>query len=156
MSPDVFRAAIWALVMLDSKRAVQPLTATLVVDELVERRWAAAYVLGNLSDRRAVEPLIRALTNTAEDVKVRAQAAESLGYLMDPQAVEPLIAMLRDPSPEVRFWSAFAQGWLRDKRALPELRRLAAEDTAEVPGWWSVSKEAAAAIADVEQGWNAE
>ena len=64
--------------------------------------------------------------------------------------------MLRDPAPEVRFWSAFAQGWLRDPRALPELRRLAAEDTAEVPGWWSVGKEAADTIPIVEQGWGRE
>ena len=75
---------------------------------------------------------------------------------MDCRAVEPLIAMLRDPSPEVRFWSDFAHGWPRDPQALPEPRRLAVEDTAEVPGWWSVGKEAADTIPIVEQGWRRE
>ncbi len=151
--PLVIGEAARSLGLLRSKRALRPLLAVLTGDEEGERRWAAAYALGELTDERAVEPLIHALTDPDEDVKVRGRAAESLGYLMDRRAGEPLIAMLRDPSPEVRFWSVFAQGWLRDPRALPELRQLAAEDSAEVPGWWSVGKEAADTIPLVEQGW---
>jgi len=104
-----------------------------------------------LYDGRAVEPLLRAATDIAQDMRVRAQAVESLGYLRDGRAVEPLIALLRDPSPQIRFWSAFAHGRLRDRRALPALRRLAAEDSAEVPGWWSVCKEAADSRSSTER-----
>jgi len=154
--PLVFGEAARSLGLLRSKRALWSLLAALTGDKDRDRRWAAAYALGELGNERAVEPLIHALTDGAEDVQVRGQAAESLGYLMDRRAVEPLIAMLRDPAPEVRFWSAFAQEWLRDPRALPELRRLAAEDSAEVPGWWSVGKEAADIIPVVEQGWSDE
>jgi len=153
--PDVelARVAAHSLGVLGSRRAVRPLIAALE-DDNPERREAAAYALGNLDDKRAVEPLLRTLADPGQDVRVRAQAAESLGYLMDERAVEPLIATLRDPAPEVRFWSAFAHGWLRDRRALPALRRLAAEDAAEVPGWWSVGKEAADTIPYLEQGWS--
>lgn len=151
--PRVFTEAAQSLGLLQSKRALRPLVAALTGDDDSERRWVAAYAPGDLAEERAVESLIGVLTDGAEDAKVRAQAAESLGYLMDGRAVEPLIALLGDPSPEVRFWSAFAHSWLRDRRALPELRRLAAEDSAEVPGWWSVGKEASDAIPIVEQGW---
>ncbi len=51
--------------------------------------------------------------------------------------------VLDDPSPEVRFWCAFALGQIGARSALPALRQLVASDEAVVLGWWSVGTEMA-------------
>ena len=136
-----------SLALVKSKRALKPLIVALSEAKDRNKRQAAAYALGSLCDKRAVEPLIKTLTNTLEDATVRGQAAESLGNSRDRRAVGPLIAPLKDASTEVRFWSAFALGQLGDRRALKELTRLAATDRSILDGWWEVSKEASDAIA---------
>ena len=57
-------------------------------------QYAAALGLCELSDRRALEPLLEALKN--DDDAVRRCAALALGNLKDPRAVEPLKALLKD------------------------------------------------------------
>lgn len=118
-----------------------------------ETRWAAAYALTWTGDKRAIMPLLGALRDQREEPRVRGQAAEGLGEALvggsDDAALDVLLDSLRSPAPEVRFWSAFALGKIGDRRAIPELERLAAHDHAVVPGWWSVSKEATAAIAAI-------
>ena len=52
--------------------AVEPLIRTLE-HEMWEVRRAAAYVLGNIGDRRAVEPLIEALSDEDEDEEQQEQ-----------------------------------------------------------------------------------
>jgi HEAT repeat protein len=136
-----------SLAIVRSKRALRPLIITLVEAEDSNKRQAAAYALGWLCDKRAVEPLLKTLTQRSEDERVRSQAAESLGFLKDKRAAGPLIVALKDPSTEVRFWSAFALGQLGDRRALPQLKRLATTDKTILDGWWEVSKEASDAIA---------
>ena len=138
-----------SLAMLKSKRALRPLIAALREAADTNKRQAAAYALGWLCDQRAVEALIGTLNNRREDAGVRGQAAESLGNLGDKRAVGPLIAVLKDASTEVRFWSAFALGQLQDRRALPELTRLANIDRAILDGWWEVGREASDAIARI-------
>lgn len=54
---------------------------------------------GRINDRRAVRPLIAALTD--QNVDVREQAAEALGDLKDARAVEPLINALMDENSSV-------------------------------------------------------
>lgn len=135
-----------ALGTLGSPQAFEPLLKAAHEDANVEVRQAAIYALNLLGDERAVEPLIALLTDRKEDEKVRGMAAEALAHQMDRRAISPLIDALRDASVEVRFWAAFALGELGDPQALPELERLAATDEAVLPGWWSVSKEAASAI----------
>jgi HEAT repeat protein len=87
-----------------------------------------------------------------------AQAAEALQCSHEPRAIGPLIEALRDASAEVRFWAAFALGELGGlgtpgvSEAVPELERLAATDQEVVPGWWSVSKEAADALDRLRAG----
>jgi len=49
----------------------------------------------------------------------------------------------------VRFWSAFALGKLRSRRAVAHLRDLLTDATG-VPGWWSVGEEAFDAIEVIE------
>lgn len=56
----------------------------------------AAEELGRLGDRRAVEPLIDALGDDDELVRVR--AAKALGILGDPRALPPLQKLYRRES----------------------------------------------------------
>lgn len=77
---------------------------------------------------------------------MRGFAAEALTGPGERRAVPGLIAALADSSAEVRFWAAFALGELADPAALSALQQLAQSDEATLPGWWSVSDEAAAAI----------
>ena len=58
-------------------------------------RANAARALGDLNDRRAVEPLIMALKDSDSDV--RYSAANALRELKDRRAVEPLKELLADP-----------------------------------------------------------
>ena len=139
-----------SLGLLGSKRAIQPLIASLFDAKPVDKRAAAAYALGLIGDNRALEPLLNVLLNRDEDVRVRAEVAEALALLGDARAVPPLINSLRDNSVEVRFWSAFALGELGDKQALPALERLASTDQDSLPGWGSISSEAASAIESIK------
>lgn len=112
-------------------------------------RQSAAQALGNLATPRAILALRRVLLDPSQDASLRGAAAEALGSCFAHESVAELIAALKDPSPEVRFWSAYALGCMKVKSAVVELKRLAAEDDAEVPGWWSVSTEAASALAEI-------
>lgn len=110
------------------------------------RRWTAAECLGEMKDRRAVEPLVQAILNEdiprlilvetsalkkiddprAEDLllaaindkRTRSPAIDALGRLQSKRAVEPIIAVLKNPD---RFTTAVAAGSLaeiQDPRAL--------------------------------------
>jgi HEAT repeat protein len=64
-------------------------------------RLRAAEVLGELGDKRVVEPLIATLKDSNE--LVRAAAVKALGKLRDVRVIEPLIATLDDPNQQVRL-----------------------------------------------------
>ncbi len=64
------------------------------------RRWKAAESLARTGDDRAVDPLIRALTD--EDWRVRQKVAWALGYLGDPKAIPALRRAYRDDLEGVR------------------------------------------------------
>ena len=61
-------------------------------------RAAAAQTLGQLRNRRAVKPLIRAL----DDTSVRTEAAEALGCLGDASALDHLLPLLEDEKQDAR------------------------------------------------------
>jgi HEAT repeat protein len=61
--------------------------------EVVEVPMSAAWVLGRLGDKRAVEPLVAALKKERRTGRMHAQ---SLGRLGDARAVEPLVAGLQE------------------------------------------------------------
>jgi HEAT repeat protein len=143
-------AAAQALGVLHDRRARSRLIEVMRTDPEIHVRTFAAHALGDLNGPRAIEALRQVLGNQDEDPNVRGMAAESLAYCFAREAVRDLIAGLHDRTPEVRFWSAFALGFMKAKPALLELERLASRDGAEVPGWWSVSKEAAWAIAEIK------
>jgi HEAT repeat protein len=101
--------------------------------------------LGWTRDKRAFRPLINKLLDQNEHPQVRADIAEALANIGIKEAVPVLITLLEESSPEIRFWSAYALGQLGDPSAIPSLEKLAGDDI-EVPGWWSVGKEASNAI----------
>lgn len=116
------------------------------------------YALDNERTTRAIPPLLGVLGNASEEARIRGAAAESVGCILMfadrrrkifRQAVRVLIDALRDPSPEVRFWSAYALGSMRARAALDELRRVATTDEAMCPRWWLLRDEAADAIAQI-------
>jgi HEAT repeat protein len=146
---EVIQEAARSLAMIRSKKALQPLIAVLQRVENPDQRGAAAYGLGLLGDKRAVVALIQTLENPKESPQVRGFCAEALASLGDPAASPRLLAALDDPEVEVRFWSAYALGELKEQRAIPRLERLAETDQAELPGWGTVNVEAAEALASI-------
>jgi len=82
-------------------------------------RSDAAKFLGEIADRRAVEPLLTALCDPSDIV--REHAARALAAIGDPAAVEPLIRALADETREVRSQAVRSLGELRDPRAVEPL-----------------------------------
>lgn len=82
-------------------------------------RSAAAKALGEISDERAVEPLIAALKD--KKAVVRQNAAMALGKIEDSRAVEPLAAALQDENFTVSTVAATALGEIGDERAVEPL-----------------------------------
>jgi hypothetical protein len=153
--PAVRSVAAPSLAMLGGRRALNAAVRIALSDATEQARAAAVSALAFMFDDEAFEPLLTVLTETDELPTTRAAAAEGLGNLLqhaDPESMRfrlarsVLIACLRDPSPEVRFWSAFALGCMKAEEALPHLRRLAASDRSTCPGWWAVADEARDAI----------
>lgn len=101
---------------LKAKRHVKGLIKALGYQKDPAVRKAAAEVLGEIKDARAVEPLISALRDTHKNM--RQAAAEALGKLGDIRAVEPLIGEL---GRDVRQVAAKALGLLGDARAVEPL-----------------------------------
>ncbi|NLM03388.1 MAG: HEAT repeat domain-containing protein, partial [Methanothermobacter wolfeii] len=79
-------------------------------------RWKAAKKLGEMGDKGAAEPLIKALED--EDVFfVKGRIALALGRIGDKRAVESLIRTLKHEDEDVRGKAALALGRIGDKRA---------------------------------------
>ncbi|MCK4736590.1 MAG: HEAT repeat domain-containing protein [Methanophagales archaeon] len=79
---------------LEKKKDVQGLIKALQYKKDRDVRGAAAKALGNIRDKRAVEPLVQALKD--EYLRVRRGVAETLGKIGDKRAVEPLIHAFGD------------------------------------------------------------
>lgn len=87
------RTAVMKLGMVGGDEAVRALIMTVNNDhEDLIARGRAAFMLGQLRDQRAVEPLIQALTAPGHQTPVF--AAEALGKIGDRRAVMPLLALL--------------------------------------------------------------
>lgn len=103
---------------------------------------SAAIRLGTMGDKRAVEPLLAALTD--ENPLVRKLAARTLGILGDKRAFEPLVAALRDKDPTVGGAAANALAALGDKRAFEPLVAALRDKSPDVGG------AAASALVDLD------
>jgi len=116
----------------------------------VHNRVEAAYALRAMRGLGGTATLEWVLSNRSEKTQVRAFAAETLAHRHRRASHAVLLRNLKDPSREVRFWCAFALGQMRERRALPILNYLAANDHRVVNGWWAVSKEAADAVSEIK------
>ncbi len=144
---NVVQEAARSLGLIRSKKALQPLIAVLQRSENPDQQETAAYGLGILGDRQAVGTLVRTLENPEVSPRVRGCCAEALANLGEATATCTLLGMLDDPAVEVRFWSVYALGELKEQRAIPKLEHLAKTDQAELSGWGRVSAEAAQSLA---------
>jgi len=91
-------------------------------DPNIDVRIEAAWSLGKMKDTRAVNPLIGALKD--EDEEVRMSACNSLTDIIkvrDPRAVDPLIGAMNDEDEYVRYCVADILGETRDTRAVVSL-----------------------------------
>lgn len=102
-------------------------------------RWDAVHALGQIKDPKAVDALIKLLSES--DAVTRQNAAEALGNSsgpLDPKAVDPLIKVLKtDSDSMVRWKAANALGYLKDERALEPLIA-ALNDSSEHVREWSL------------------
>jgi HEAT repeat protein len=148
---------------LGGKRALGLLIHTLNFDASVCVRERAAHVLSFLFLRKDDDIPYRALydilVNSQEHPAIRAQAAEGIGNILGwtdrrlkrfREAERILLTCLHDESPDVRFWSIFSLGEMRSRKALPELRQIAATDHVKCRNMWLVSDEASDVIAVFE------
>jgi HEAT repeat protein len=151
-SLPVRRESILSLGPLGNSNAVPGLIEIARTNGHVEERALAVHALGEIGGKEAHDELRRVLADMSEDANVRGTAAEQLGHIGGADEDVPLlIGALRDPADEVRFWSAFALGELKDPRALLELRRVAQTDQSVLAGVGSVADEAKAAVEQIEQ-----
>jgi HEAT repeat protein len=109
--------------------AIPALLGALKQDAWIARR-NAAWALGAIDDRRAVDPLIQALRD--REPAVREQAAWALGAIDDSAAVQPLVGSLKDDDYRVRKQSAWALGAIDDHRAVDPLVSALADQQADV------------------------
>ena len=114
-TPEIRRAAAYALGVLGNQQAVDPLRGALLDDHPTVRREA----LDSLIRLEAVEALIEALSNPNEDI--RRSAVRAVNNLNDPRALEPLISLLEDENNNIRQLTCFALKDLGDIRAVQPL-----------------------------------
>ena len=101
---------------------VEPLIA-LLDDKSNGVRSNTIKTLGTIGDKRAVEPLIKALKKD-EYREARLNAAQALGEINDTRAVEALIEALNDDYKYVVEYAAKALANLGDKRAVEPLLKI--------------------------------
>jgi HEAT repeat protein len=122
-------------------------------DRRAWRRATAAYRLGDMACRDAGPPLVTRLSD--HDADVRASAARSLGQLRFEEAASPLVVVLVEET--VPRAIAFRALLDIGGAALPELRRLAGDETAdlraaavELIGWLGDAADADLLVAAME------
>jgi len=104
------------------KSIVNDVIAYLEKQEVYLGRSNACRVLGNIGDKSAVKPLVKAMKDEYADVRV--YAAEALGKIKDPAAVQCLIKALDDRIGDVKAEAAKALGKIGNKKAIPHLKKL--------------------------------
>ncbi|MBI1922712.1 HEAT repeat domain-containing protein [Candidatus Poribacteria bacterium] len=119
------RKLAWLLAGFGNAKAVDLLIG-MRKDPHPHVRSRVVQALSAIGDAKAVQPLIVALKDEA--INVRIQALHALGKFGE-SAVVPLIPMLKDTAASVRRHAASELGTIGDERALPELERVATEDS---------------------------
>ena len=139
-------------------RAFRGLCAALEHPE-ADARAAAATGLAFISDPRAVSALFPHAEDSAEEPGVRAQCIEGIGcQLMGTdrrrsefrRAARRVVEWLQDPSPDVRFWSAYAAAVIGLRAARPHLEVIARNDHVLIGRNWGLCLEARWALAAID------
>jgi HEAT repeat protein len=117
--------------------------------QIAADRYYAAWLFGQLKDRRAAPVLIPLL----EDPEVRLAASYSLGEIGDKSAVRPLMETLNDRDTSMRLTTIRALEKLDGREALPELRSVLeeAQMLIVIPGNDLVAKAAREAVAKLDK-----
>ncbi len=92
----------------------------ILTDQKEEVRAAAARILGQIRDARAIEPLLATLKETQLWSLARA-AAQALGQIGDIRAVEPLVGALKGQDWQLRLVAAQALGQIGDAHSVRSL-----------------------------------
>ncbi len=92
----------------------------ILTDQKEEVRAAAARILGQIRDARAIEPLLATLKETQLWSLARA-AAQALGQIGDVRAVEPLVGALKGQDWQLRLVAAQALGQIGDAHSVRSL-----------------------------------
>ena len=118
-----------------------------VQGQIIEDRYYAAHLLGDLKDPRAIPLLVPLLT----DPVVRDIVPWSLGQIGNRSAIAPLIGSTSDPDPSMRVLAIYALVELKAAEALPRLRQLLGDDARSNFGKLeSVAEAAQSAIAKLQ------
>jgi HEAT repeats len=149
-SIDVFEAAK-EILNKDDRDTLRSVIHTLRHGKRVVNRTAAAYALNLMRGKSVIPALEKSFGNLKEHPKVRGQAAESLAHSHREKSHRLLRQNLSDPSKDVRFWCAYALGVMGDGEAIAPLRELVGKDHRVVRGFWSVSREAKAAVRMIQR-----
>ena len=146
--------AAWALGQINDPRSTDPLSYASVKDADWHVREEAYDALqkntvgGNKVDARSVDPIIGALNDEDNDVRLR--AAEALGQLKNATAVDSLIESLKnDADWEIRDMAAWALGQIDDPRSTDPLSYASVKDAD-----WHVREEAYNALQKNTVGGN--
>ena len=135
-------AAAVALGKLGNGRGVDALTTALAGDDDVDVRCSAAWALGKIGGKGALEPLAASLGDA--DASVRRVAAEALARVGTAGALEGLCRALEDEHHDVRLAGAKGLGKIGSGKTAEHLLR--ALDDPE----WSVRTAAAESLAKLE------
>ncbi|HEU4723205.1 MAG TPA: M56 family metallopeptidase [Gemmatimonadaceae bacterium] len=119
-SESVREMAAWSLADSDQSGPAIDALAAALRDASVAVRKTAAWSLGNIGDRRAMEPLVGALADASPEV--RSRAVWSIGNVEPKQAPRQLVAMLSDRDPRVRELTAWALYNIEDPTTAPALQ----------------------------------
>ncbi len=103
----------------EQKGTVAPALIPLLSDSEEKIAEYAAFVLGWIEDKQAVEPLVKMLASEKEG-RIR-HAVRALGFMKATEARPAMEALLKNPSPKIRGDAAFALGQLEDPSVLPVL-----------------------------------
>ena len=125
--------------------AVESLIAVVAGSGESYSRARAVEALGEIGDKRAVEPLIKALKD--KEWMVGMMAAGALGKLKDKRAVEPLIQAIQYEDWALHAPAARSLGTLRDPRAVKVLTATLNDSNEEIR---KAASEALTAIGDLK------
>ncbi len=125
-SPIVRQAAAYALGSLKYPGAVKKLIKLLAKDEVPEIRLTAAIALGQIGDRKAANPLLKALKD--ENSNVRSAAEEALHQIGGGPVDRNVVEALEDDNPKVRLEAVRQLGKGGDPSVVPSLVNMLADD----------------------------